>query len=86
MPQQLDRVLTQLDKGDLTVRVVPAPAYRKQLQRIETQSRRTTRATLFGALLISSTLLYTADHLGLSVIGFGLSGILLLSIIWTGEG
>lgn len=85
MPQQLDRVLTQLDKGDLTVRVVPAPAYRKQLQRIETQSRRTTRATLFGALLISSTLLYTADHLGLSVIGFGLSGILLLSIIWTGE-
>jgi predicted unusual protein kinase regulating ubiquinone biosynthesis (AarF/ABC1/UbiB family) len=85
MPQQLDRVLTQLDKGDLTVRVMPAPAYRKQLQRIEAQSRRTTRATIFAALLVSSTLLYTSGSLIASMIGFASSGVVLLSVLWAGD-
>jgi len=85
VPQQLDNVLTQLDRGELTVKVTPTPTYRKQLQRLEAQSKRTTRATLFAGLLISSTLFYTHGDSALAVIGFIASGISFLSIMWTGE-
>ncbi len=85
VPQQLDNILTQLDRGELTVKVTPTPTYRKQLKRIESQGKRTTRATLFAGLLISSTLFYTHDDSGLAVIGFVASAITFLSIMWAGE-
>ncbi len=85
VPQQLDNVLTQLDRGELTVKVAPTPTYRKQMQRIEAQSKRNTRATLFAGLLISSTLFYTHGDSALAVVGFIASGISFLSIMWTGE-
>ncbi len=85
VPQQLDNVLTQLDRGELTVKVTPTPTYRKQMQRLESQSKRTTRATLFSGLLISSTLFYTHGDSALAVIGFIASTVAFLSIMWAGE-
>ncbi len=85
VPQQLDNVLTQLDRGDLSVKVTPTTAYRKQLQRIESQGKRTTRATLFAGLLISSTLFYTHGDAALAAIGFIASAVAFLSILWAGE-
>jgi predicted unusual protein kinase regulating ubiquinone biosynthesis (AarF/ABC1/UbiB family) len=85
VPQQLDNVLTQLDRGDLKVMVTPTPTYRKQLQRVEAQGKRTTRATLFAAFLISSTLLYTSGNFALAALGFATSGVMLLSLWWVGE-
>lgn len=85
VPQQLDNVLTQLDRGELTVKVSPTPTYRKQMQRIEAQGKRTTRATLFAGLLISSTLFYTNGDATIAVIGFIATGITFLSILWAGE-
>lgn len=85
VPQQLDNVLTQLDRGELTVKVTPTPTYRKQLQRLETQSKRTTRATLFTGLLISSTLLYTNGDTGIAAVGLVASAVAFLSILWAGE-
>ncbi len=85
VPQQLDNVLTQLDRGELTVKVTPTPTYRKQLQRVELQSKRTTRATLFTGLLISSTLFYTHGDSTFAVIGFIASAAAFLSIMWIGE-
>jgi predicted unusual protein kinase regulating ubiquinone biosynthesis (AarF/ABC1/UbiB family) len=84
-PQQLDHVLTQLDRGELTVRVAPSPTYRKQLQRLEAQGKRTTRATLFGAFLVASTLLYTSGSVQMAVIGYGISAVLMFSIFWLNE-
>jgi len=85
VPQQLDNVLTQLDRGELTVKVTPTPTYRKQMQRIEAQGKRTTRATLFAGLLISSTLFYTNGDTGIALIGFIASGIAFLGTMWAGE-
>ncbi len=85
VPQQLDNVLTQLDRGELNVKVTPATAYRKQLQRIESQGKRTTRATLFTGLLISSTLFYTHGDGALALIGFVASAAAFFSIMWAGE-
>ncbi|MBL8117327.1 MAG: AarF/ABC1/UbiB kinase family protein [Anaerolineae bacterium] len=85
VPQQLDNVLSQLDRGDLTVKVTPTPTYRKQLQRLESQGRRTTRATIFTGLLISSSIFYTNGDTNLAFIGFAASAVAFLSIIWSGE-
>lgn len=85
VPQQFDSVLGQLDRGELTVRVAPTPTYRKQLQRIEAQERRTTRAVIFGALLVSATLLYTGGALLPATVGYILAGVTLLTVLMGGE-
>jgi hypothetical protein len=85
LPQQVDRVMGQLDRGELTVKVTPTPTYRKQLQKIESQGRRTTRAVMFAGLLMSSTLLYTHGDMAVAVVGYVLSGIALLGVWWAGE-
>ncbi len=85
IPQRLDNVLGQLDRGELNVKVTPSPTYRKQLQKIEAQGRKTTRAVIFAGLLMSSTLLYTHGDIVPSVIGYALSGIALLGMWWSGE-
>ncbi|MEZ4670087.1 MAG: AarF/UbiB family protein [Anaerolineae bacterium] len=85
VPQQLDNVLTQLDRGELKVMVTPTPAYRNQLQKLQSQGKRTTRATLFAAFLISSTMLYTSGSFALAALGFATSGAMLLSLWWAGD-
>jgi predicted unusual protein kinase regulating ubiquinone biosynthesis (AarF/ABC1/UbiB family) len=83
LPQRLDSVLTQAESGQLTVRVAPTPMYRNQLQRIEAQGRRTTRAVLFGSLLIAATLFYTGGEVALAAVGYGLAGIAFLTLLTT---
>jgi predicted unusual protein kinase regulating ubiquinone biosynthesis (AarF/ABC1/UbiB family) len=85
LPRQMDSVLRQLDQGELTVRVTPTTIYRRQLQRIEGQGRRTTRAVIFSGLLISATLLYTHGDLLPAAIGLALSAVALISLWWAGE-
>ncbi len=82
VPQQLDNVLGKLDKGELTVRVTPTAAYRVQLQRIENQGKRTTRAVVFAGALIASTLFYTNGDMAVAVVGFVISGITLIGLWW----
>ncbi len=85
VPGRLDNVLGQLERGETNVKVTPSPAYRKQLQRIEAQGRRTTRAVIFAGLLMSSTLLYTHGDLLPSAVGFVLSAATLVSLWWAGD-
>jgi predicted unusual protein kinase regulating ubiquinone biosynthesis (AarF/ABC1/UbiB family) len=73
-------VLARIQRGDLTLRVDPSPAYQRQLERIEAQNRRTTRAVVFGSLLITSTIFATSGQAAPAVIGYGLTAITLL---WT---
>jgi hypothetical protein len=84
-PQQVDSVLNRVDRGEITVRVAPSPSYRKQMKRLETQGKRTVRAIVFGSLLVSSTLLYTHGDLVPAIIGYGFSGLTLLSLWFGGE-
>lgn len=84
-PQQVDRVLNQIERGEVNVRVSPSPTYRKQMQRLEAQGKRTVRAVIFGSLLVSSTLLYTNGDLVPAVVGYVFSGIMMLSLWFGGE-
>ncbi len=85
LPQRLDNVLTQIERGELNVQVEPTVAYRRQLQRIEAQGRRTTRAAIFAGLLISATLLYTSGDIALAAVGFTLAGVTFLFLFVGGS-
>jgi predicted unusual protein kinase regulating ubiquinone biosynthesis (AarF/ABC1/UbiB family) len=83
LPQRMNDVLAQIERGELTVRAAPTAAYQRQLKRIEAQGRRTTRAVIFGSLLIASTLFYTSGEAALAAVGYVLSGVAFLAFIFT---
>ncbi len=81
--QQAVTQLEQITSGELEVVSKPGPAHRRQLDRIEAQGRRTTRAVLFGCALITSTLFYTNGDTGLAAVGYVISGLLFLMLVST---
>ena len=78
-------VLARAERGDLTLKVEPAPEYQRTLNRLESQERRTTRAILLGTGMITSTLFYTHGDVVPAVIGYIFSGVMLLALYFTGE-
>lgn len=77
-----DTVLRRLESGSLTFDLPQAT--RDQLQRIESQGARTTRAVAGGSTLIASTMLYTNGDIAPAVIG-GLIALALLVNALFGE-
>ncbi len=78
-------LLSRIERGEITMRVEPSREYQRQLQRMELQERRTTRAILFGSSLIASTIFYVNGDAIPAVIGFVFSGIMVLALYFTGE-
>ncbi len=78
-------VLGRAERGELIIKSDPSPAFQKQLNRIESQEKRTTRAVLFGTTVITSTLFYTHGDVLIAVIGYVVSGALALALYFTGE-
>jgi predicted unusual protein kinase regulating ubiquinone biosynthesis (AarF/ABC1/UbiB family) len=78
-------VLARAERGDLTLKVDPSPEYQRQLNRLEAQERRTTRAILLGTGMITSTLFYAHGDAVPAVIGYIFSGVMLLALYFTGE-
>ncbi len=78
-------VLARAERGDLTFRVDPSPEYQRQLNRIEVQGRRTTRAVLLGTGMITATLFYTNGDVVPAVIGYVFSAVMLVGLYFTGE-
>lgn len=69
----------RLNSGDLHVIAEPSSAYRTQLKKLENAQRATNRAVVFGAVLVSSTLLLTAGLTVPAAIGYGYCA---LSALW----
>ncbi len=69
-----------------TVRAAPAPELERELRRIEALLQRVTRAIVFAALLVSTTLLYTAEAHALSAVGLVLTGAAFLRLVLAGPG
>ncbi|HVU13927.1 MAG TPA: AarF/UbiB family protein [Phototrophicaceae bacterium] len=78
-------VLGRAERGELIIKSDPSPAFQKQLNRIESQEKRTTRAVLFGTTVITSTLFYTHGDVLIAVIGYVVSGALALALYFTDE-
>lgn len=77
--ERTEMLLQQIVSGEVAILSKPNPQYRRQLDRLEVQSRRTTRAFLFGSLLITSTMFYTSGDISLAMAAYSLTG---LSFIW----
>ncbi|PJF34762.1 MAG: ABC transporter [Candidatus Thermofonsia Clade 1 bacterium] len=81
LPALADTVLTRAERGDLVVQVRPDSELGKQVLRIETTLGQLNSGLIFATLALASTLLHINGERTLSLIGFVLSGVLLLSIL-----
>ena len=77
--------IARLERGEIKLKVDPSPAMERQLNRLEARERRTYRAVLFGSLMITTTLLYTNGDLIPALIGGGLTALMGLNMMFTGE-
>ena len=78
-------LLSRIERGEITMHVEPSREYQRQLQRMESQERRTTRAILFGSSLIASTIFYVNGDVIPAAVGYVISGIFALALHFTGE-
>lgn len=68
-------VLTRLHAGELRVISEPSSAYKAQMRSLESAQRATSRAVVFGSVLVASTLLLTAGMNVPAVIGYSFCGV-----------
>jgi predicted unusual protein kinase regulating ubiquinone biosynthesis (AarF/ABC1/UbiB family) len=83
IPSKLGRVLSQVERGDLTVQV---PTVSRQLTHLERSVNRLTGSLVFAAFLISSVLLYTAGKDLFAGISIGAAGLTLIWLIFFNRG
>jgi len=84
LPLVAEDVLRRADQGALAVRAVPSADLDQRLAALERAQRRTTGAVMFAALLVSTTILYTAGEHVLSALGLGLTGLAFLRLMLSG--
>jgi predicted unusual protein kinase regulating ubiquinone biosynthesis (AarF/ABC1/UbiB family) len=83
LPAQTSRVLTQVERGDLTVR---NPSANRQMASLEKAIDRLTGGIVFATLLIGGVLLYTSGQTLFGEILFSASGVTLLWILFFHRG
>ena len=62
--------VNRINSGSLQVVAEPSSAYKAQLRKLEASQRGTSRAVVFGAVLVASTLLYTSGMVVPALIGY----------------
>ena len=82
LPGRVDRVLTQLERGELSVRT---PRLDFRVRGVERAVRRAGNAVIFGALLLAGAIMRTSVH-DLSNILLAAAGISLLGLMFSGRG
>jgi predicted unusual protein kinase regulating ubiquinone biosynthesis (AarF/ABC1/UbiB family) len=83
IPSKMGRVLSQVERGDLTVQV---PTVSRQITHLERAVNRLTGSLVFAAFLIGSVILYNAGKVLFAGILFGCSGLTLIWIIFFSRG
>ena len=83
IPSKMGRVLSQIERGDLTVQV---PTVSRQLTYLERAVNRLTGSLVFAAFLIGSVILYNAGKDLYAIILSGFAGVTLLWIIFFSRG
>ena len=83
IPSKMGRVLSQIERGDLTVQV---PTVSRQLTYLERAVNRLTGSLVFASFLIGSVILYNAGKDLFASILCGCSGVTLIWIIFFSQG
>ncbi len=81
LPRQMQDVLTRLQSGQIEVSVRASAELNEQIRWLTHAINRVAQTFLFAGLLISASLLYTGGEITAGLIGFGLAGLTLLSIL-----
>lgn len=76
---QLDRVLTQVERGDLTLKTSLAPDSRRALDRVEQSVNRLAWMVIAAGLLMAGVNVYSSASQGF---GLWLMGVALISFLW----
>ncbi|GIV81204.1 MAG: hypothetical protein KatS3mg051_0558 [Anaerolineae bacterium] len=82
LPALAEDVLRRADRGELTVRAAFAPDTELRVTRLERAVSRLAGAVIFAGMAVSSTILYVGGEQTLGGIGFGLSALTLLRLLW----
>ena len=77
IPAQAGRILSRLERGDLTVNM---PQVNRQIYHLEGAVNRLVGGVVFAAFLFGGVLLYRSGDISLSYIFWGLS---VLALVWT---
>lgn len=85
LPNQLQDVLAQVQRGDATVRVNPDDELRRDLRRIEVAVRSLGGALVFGTILMSATLLYIGGKDIPGLVGYALAALSWLLLVVRGR-
>ncbi len=81
LPRQMQDVLTRFQRGQIEVSVRASSELNDQIKWLTHAINRVAQSFLFAGLLISASLLYTGGETTAGLIGFGLAGLTLLSIL-----
>ena len=73
-----DTALRKLEAGEIQVTTRMDSVYRQQMKRIERETRRNSRSTFFGAVLITSTLFYINGDLAIATAGYVLCVVVMV--------
>lgn len=90
--QQVGRALTppitaqeligKIERGEIRFHTEPSESYKRQLARIESQSKHTSRAVILGSLLVTSTLFYAHGDIAVAVVGYVLTTAAFLNAVF----
>jgi predicted unusual protein kinase regulating ubiquinone biosynthesis (AarF/ABC1/UbiB family) len=83
IPSKMGRVLSQIERGDLTVQV---PAVNRQMMYLERAVNRLTGSLIFTAFLIGSVMLYNAGNDLFAGILIGAAGLTLIWLVFFSRG
>lgn len=81
LPTLADTVLSRAERGDLMVQVRPDSELGRQVTRIESTLGQLNSGLIFSTVTLASTLLHISGERGFSVVGFAISGVLLLGML-----
>lgn len=79
LPSQVGRVLSQMERGNLTVQV---PSVSRQIASLERSVDRLAGGVVFAALFVGGVILYTSGQTWFAWIMFGCAGLVLLWMIF----
>ncbi len=83
LPTQASRVLTRIERGDITVNV---PQTNRQIYHLESAVNRLTGSIMFAAFFFGGVLLYQSKDVRLAYLFWGLAGVTLLWMILLARG
>ncbi len=86
LPARAEAALSKLERGELVFGVRPEERFETHLRRLERTGTSIVLGLVFGSLTLSATLLYISGAQPLGLVGYGLAGITLLTLLLRGRG